>query len=383
MSEQRTYKRLKQVLFFGIIGALFMPMVQHKFRFTAEKPLIGSYVLSEKPKITLENWFSGKYQQAQDTYITEHAGYRPGWVRLYNQWNYSLFNETNASGVIVGKENYLYEEGYIKAYYGIDFIGDEKIKQITQQLKFVQDTLKKKGIDFVVVFAPGKGSYYPEYIPDYYKHVGIGKTNYEAFNNCFKQQAINYIDMHSWFKSMKKTTKYPLFSKTGIHWSAYGQYFAVDSLTKYISSIRNYQIPYFVLDTIVESTKPILGDDDIGLGMNLFSQIPDIKLAYPKFHVNRKSKKNDPKILVIGDSFYWSLFNSHVSADLFNNGEFWYYNEQVYSASYSKEVLVKNQNLKQKLLENQVVVLLLTDSNLHRFGFGFVEQAYNSYSKKK
>lgn len=381
MSQQPTYKRLKQVVFFAVTGLLFLPMIQHKFRFFEETPLNGSYVLSEKPALTKENWFSGKYQEGQDAYITQHTGFRPGWVRFYNQWNYSLFDKISVTGVVKGKEGYFYEVQYIHTYYGEDFIGEEKIAELTRQWKQVQDTLEQKGVDLVVVLAPGKASFHPEHIPEE-KRKPKSRTNYEVFKKQFRKQDVSCIDMHSWFESMKKNTNYPLFPKTGIHWSAYGQFLAVDSLTKFVSKRCGQEIPHFVLDGIERSHSTQLNDDDIEKGMNLLADIPDLELAYPKFHPNRKAKPGDPKVLVIADSFYWGLFNANVSRSLFNNGDFWYYNEQIYPASFASETLVKDQKFDQKLRENKVVFLMITDSNLYRFGFGFIEMARKEYGIK-
>jgi hypothetical protein len=382
MNQPPTYKRLKQVIFLVIIGALFVPMIQHKFRFLEEKALNGSYALSSKPELNKENWFSGKYQEGQDRYIQEHTGFRPAWFRFYNQWNYSLFRKASARGVIIGKEDFLYEENYIKAYYGTDFLGEQKIEKISRQWKALQDTLERKGIDLVIILAPGKASFYPEYIPDRYRRTKTKKINYAVFKEQFKKRSIAHIDMHSWFESMKKTAKYPLFSKTGIHWSTYGQFLAADSISRLVSKRLKTEIPRFVLDGIELSDSSQLGDDDVEDGMNLFSDIPDFKLAYPKTHFSRSVKPNDPKVLFIADSFYWGLFNSGLSNLVFNNGEFWYYNEQIYPASYTKETLVKNQDLDKKLTENKVVFLLITDANLYKFGFGFLEMACEEYGIK-
>lgn len=382
MGQQPTYKRLKQVVFVVIIAGLFVPMIQHKFRFFEEKVLNGSYAYSTKPALTKESWFSGKYQEEQDRYIQEHTGFRPAWFRFYNQWNYSLFDKASARGVVVGKQDFLYEENYIKAYYGTDFLGEEKIGEITRKWKLLQDTLNRKGIDLVVILAPGKASFYPEYIPDRYRKAKTKKINYEVFKKQFQKRSISYIDMHSWFETMKKTAKYPLFSKTGIHWSAYGQFFAMDSITKLVSARCNTEIPHFILNTIVESDKPLMSDDDVESGMNLFEDIPDFRLAYPQFQSSRPVKKSDPKVLFIADSFYWGLFNSNLSHFIFNDGEFWYYNEQIYPASFTKETLVKNQDLDKKLKENKVVFLLITDANLYKFGFGFLEMGCKEYGIK-
>lgn len=379
MSQQPAHKRLKQVIFMGIILLLFLPMIQHEFRFLEEKPLNGAFVLSSRPELTKKSWFSGEYQEKQDKYIQENTGFRPGWVRLYNQWNYSLFNVAHAEGVIRGKEDCLFEESYIKAYYGMDFLGENRIQDITRIWKAVQDTLEGKGIKLTVIFAPGKASFFPEYIPDVYKRERKGNTNYKEFKEQFIKQDVSYIDMHSWFISMKKKSKYPLFPKSGIHWSAYGQYLAIDSIVNYVSYTCKAPIPHFVLEKMVESGTPKRDDDDISKGMNLLFGIPDFTLAYPEFHPNRKPQKGDPKVLVIGDSFYWGLFNSTVSASLFNDGEFWYYNEQIYPASYTKEVWVRDQDLDKKLRENKVVFLLITDANLSSFSFGFLQMAAKEY----
>lgn len=383
MSDQPTYKRLKQVFFAGLIGILFLPMIQHKFRFFEEKPLHGAFELSSKPTLTKDGWFSGKYQDKQEKYISEHTGFYPSWVRTYNQWNYSFFHIVTALGVIVGKENYLFEENYIQAYYGLDFIGNDKIHETSRQLKLVQDTLRKKGIELVVLLAPGKASYVPEYIPTEYNSYKKGKTNFNGYLSEFKKQNISNIDMHTWFESMKKTTKYPLFSKTGIHWTAYGQFLVADSMTKYVSKVTKQEIPHYVLEKIELSDVALLDDGDIKNGMNLIFNVRDLKLAYPKFHPSRESRKGDPKVMVVADSFYWGLFNSNMSHWLFNDGEFWYYNEQIYPNSYTQETWAKDQDLNKKLEENKVVFIICTDANLPRLGFGFIERAYELYYPKK
>lgn len=379
MNRQPTYKRLKQAVFIGIITLLFLPMIQHTFSFFKEKPLHGAFEISSKPALTKDGWFSGKYQEQQDKYVRENTGFRPGWVRIYNQWNYSLFNVAHAEGVIRGKEDCLYEESYIKAYYGMDFLGENRIQDITRMWKAIQDTLKGKGIQLTVIFAPGKASFYPEYIPDRYKSERKGNTNYKEFKEQFIKQDVSHIDMHSWFESMKPHSKYPLFPKSGIHWSVYGQYLAIDSIVNYVSYTCKTPIPHFVLEKMVESRTPKRDDDDIGKGMNLLWGIPEFTLAYPDFHPSRPPQKGDPKVLVIGDSFYWGLFNSNVSTALFNNGEFWYYSEQIYPASYKKATWVKDQDLDKKLRENQVVFLLITDANLNSFSFGFLQLAAKEY----
>ena len=66
--------------------------------------------------------------------------------------------------VVIGKENYLYEKGYIDAFFGVDFIGHDSIAISAYKLKMIQDTLAKLNKTLLIILAPGKGDFFPEYI---------------------------------------------------------------------------------------------------------------------------------------------------------------------------------------------------------------------------
>jgi hypothetical protein len=58
---------------------------------------------------------------------------------------------------------------------------------------------------------------------------------------------------------------------------------------------------------------------------------------------------------------------------VFNNGDFWFYNQEVYPEHYNKQTLVSSIDFKKKISENEVIVLMSTDANLFKFPFGFSE----------
>ena len=71
-----------------------------------------------------------------------------------------VFNKPRASGVIIGKNKYLYEENYIKAYHGTDYIGYDSIMNRMQReicSGYIIETRQKYYLDF----AAGKGSFIP------------------------------------------------------------------------------------------------------------------------------------------------------------------------------------------------------------------------------
>lgn len=366
-------EHIKNGLFLIVLVVLFLPMLQSKFKIFDIQPLSGAIEATADPYISKEGWLSGEYQKEQEAYVKDSFGLRESLVRLYNQWSYTLYEKTSVNSVIIGRDGYLYEENYIKAHLGLDFIGEDSIRAQVQKLRSISDLLKKKNIDVVVLLAPGKGSFYPDYFPEEYDRIKKGITNAEIFKKYLKSEGINLFDAHTWFGEMKSTVHrdHKLYSKTGIHWSKYGEYIVADSLLKYLSQLRNTEFPQLVLDSLVKSRDLKSTDNDIWQGMNLFFRFPDFEMTYPYFH-RMGEDKNMTKVLTIADSYFWGLYWM-LRKDCFAGGEFWYYFKERYPQQFKKPSPVDEIDILKEIEKCQVVLLICTDSNLPRFGFGFLE----------
>ena len=81
------------------------------------------------------------------------------------------------------------------------------------------------------------------------------------------------------------------------------------------------------------------------------------------------------KTLVIGDSFYWSLYLHEQFSDRFlDNGEFWYYFNRV-MWNGKDDGSIKDVRLPDDLLSYQQVILFETESHYHRLSNGFLAAA--------
>lgn len=366
-------KNIKYHLFVGILIILFVPMLFMQLSFIKIMPLKGAIAKIEKPDLSVVNWFSEAYQTQIEKYLNQNFGFRNFLVRLNNQLKYSFFNKAQANGVIIGKKNYLYEESYINTYYARDFIGKDKIEEQMQKLHVIQDSLESYGVDFLLVFAPGKASFYPEYIPDKYDN-SKSTTNHQYFVAQAKSMGINHIDFSSWFISLKDTSTYCLYPKTGIHWSYYGMNLATDSLVTYIENLRNIDMPDLIWKTI-ELKSDLFGvDKDIEEGMNLLFPISNFAMPYPEINIVQ-DKKIKPKTIVIADSFYWQLHNAGYSKSLFD-AEFWFYFNQIYPPRNENKLSVKDLDLLDEFYQREVIILMCTEPFLKRNFWGFIDECY-------
>jgi hypothetical protein len=368
--------KLRKLLLFAVLLLLFIPLIQNKFEVIKLKPLNGAIVAPQKTYIKVKDWLSGDYQKNTEKYLNETFGFRNTFIRLNNQIAFNLFKKAKANGVIIGKENYLYEENYIKAYTGTDFIGEDSIADRMLKIKFIQDTLKSMNKSIFLVFAAGKASFYPEYIPDKYL-LKKGPTNYDTYLKYARKLKINHIDFNKYFVDHKHNSKYLLYPTYGIHWSYYGMSIAADSIIHYVEKLRNTEMNHMECKGYTMDQAKAT-DYDIGDGMNLLFKLDGPMMAYPELHFGDDSLKSKPSFLVISDSFYWEMYNYGISS-AFSNSNFWYYNKQIYPDSFEKEKLASQIDLKEEIKNHDVIMIMATEATLPKLGWDFVENVYKLY----
>lgn len=325
----------------------------------------------------MKSWFSGDYQHQEEKYLNESFGFRNTCIRIHNQLAYSLFQKAKANSVLVGKKHFLFEGNYLDAYYGNDFAGTDSMRHRLQRVKFLQDSLAKMNKTVVLVVAADRGSFYPEYFPDRYRQTKK-TTNYEVFVQLAKEMGITYIDFNRYFLQQKGKSPYPLFPQYGTHWSEYSACLVADSIIRFVENARHIDMPHLFWEK-VELRQPQGSDYDIADGMNILCQLKSFDMAYPVVQFESDSSKSKPSILVIADSFYWSVYNSGISNG-FSVSHFWYYNQQVYPESYQSSVMVNQLDLEEQIAQHDVILILGANGSLPYLGWDFIENACRIYN---
>ena len=368
---------IKRLIFLGLIAMPVIAFIQSKWYFFKKMELKGDVTIASSDPFSISGWFSGDYQAAKEKHLNDAFGFRDVCVRINNQLEYSLFKKVNANSVIIGKDNYLFEYSYIKAYYGTDFIGEDKIRKRSEQIRFIQDTLAKLNKTLIIAFAPSKASFYPEYIPDSCRRPR-GKTNYELYVKNANDLKINYIDFNRYFMDNKYKSKYPLYPQYGMHWSYYGTCLATDSLIKYIEYKRKIKIPHIYWDRVEVKNEALFNDYDIADGMNLLFRFKSQPLAYPHVQFQPGEGKTKPSVLVVADSHYWGIVELGIS-QAFSPDDFWYYNREVYSDRFHGLVTPAQLDLKKEIASHDVFIIMATESTIAGIGWGFIENVYNHF----
>lgn len=370
--------RIKYYLVTLIAVVLLSSMLQFKMEIFQTEPLQGDISIAKKPEFKKEDYWNLKWQEDYNKYLNDNFGFREWFVRLINQVRYSFFNCTTAPGVVIGKENELFIESYINDFIGRSFIGKSKILENVNMISTLQDSLKARDIDLIVVFAPGKASYYPELIPDYYLSKKKDSTNYFVYSTLFLEKKVNYIDLNKWFCDNKTKFKHPVYPKNGTHWNHYGMSLALDTLIKYIEKKRNINLPEFDFSLVNYNTNLKGNDYDIGILMNLLSPIEKDPNPYPVYKFKNVEGQTKPDVLVVGDSYWWCQVGDDLPIHFFREDEYWFYNRDQLIRN-GKRSPVKDLNLSASLAKRNVIVLMATEATFYMFPYGFIDNAYKLY----
>lgn len=357
------------------MAVLILPSVQMVTRWIPEPELHGVDFEEEIPSFSYQSWYQFEFQPKLHAYLEDHYGFRPNMIRLFNQIDYSLFREPHGSGVIIGKQGYLYEHWFIDAHFGSNYIGDEIIETAITRLEAIRSHLLEHGTQLLVVVTPSKADFWPEYIPDRLKSE-YATTNYEAITYHLWKRGFPMLDLNRWFIDMKDQTPAPLFPKTGTHWSHYGAFFSLDTLSSFIGRYLDRPMPRISLTQTTPVDSIVYPDHDLEQLMNLAFKLPRLKMAYPNIHFHQPDHYQLPRGVVISDSFFWELFNINLTGKLFEEVKFWYYFNSIYPDSYEDPVTVPELDLKQTLYEQDVIILMACPATIHQLGWGFIEKAF-------
>ena len=318
-----------------LFGIIFIQSIWHPINF---RPLNGVTYKTEFPKLTFESYKDNSFQKQFNKYSQENFGFREWALRFYNQYLWSFYHKTNAYIVIEGKDGYLYEKEFVRDHYQSLMYNhtDDTTVMInmfeTEALRLwkVQELLKEHDIHIFANLIPGKDVIYPEYLPEgVYNDKPDGVHAYDYYKPKFDELGINYVDNVTHFQNIKDKVDYPLFPKTGTHWSNIAATYAFDSIIKYMEvlgdrNLLNVQLSEKYIDV---NRNP---DDDLEQLLNLASPIKPNTNYYIDATVIPDSTAVRPKLITIGDSYFWTISYNIPLHEIFEEYPYWYYNSTIY-----------------------------------------------------
>lgn len=365
--------KVNNILAIGVFLTLLIPAVINHSGLLQKITVFGVEPALESDSVS---WWDGTKQKQFESNLMKQSIARSYFIRLRNQYQYSLFNKINAQDI------YEYNDLHFRFYsYTFNeeqnFVGKETVKKKVEDLSVFRDLIGDS-IPIITVITPYKAHYYAEKLPEKHK-TDSKETNYHYYKKELLKHDFPVLDFDDYFLKNRSVTP-AIFGNGGIHWSHYAMAVAMDSLVDYVSELRGVNFDGFEFDTVYNKGFNV-EDLDIALTRNLFQKPKDDNLR--DIDVTPVKGEKRMKSVIVTDSYCFSIITSQVANTIFSKDtDFLYYFNSIFDANWNKRE-INIQKVKDDLKDADCVIIISDIVNLEKFGYGFIETMNDELQRNK
>ncbi|MFZ5890917.1 MAG: alginate O-acetyltransferase AlgX-related protein [Myxococcota bacterium] len=364
------------ILFFALSA---LPLADKFLGFIPPVALVGVTTAPPAVEANLKTYWKGEFQPAFEANFNEGLAIRGYFVRADNELNLRAFSALGLdphASQIIGKDNYVFERGYVDAFNRHDEVPSSEMEPKVERLALLQRYLESRGATLLVVITPSKPLLYPEYLPKRYvfKERQNVPTNYEKFVPLLAKHGVHFVDGQALLTELKPKVPFTLFSSSSTHWN--------DPAACEVSSVAiatlgqqlGLELPRLRCAPYLPDEKHQQRDIDILQVCNLWFEerlYQTVYRARPRL-IPRPSGPM-PSLLMIGGSFSFYI------AEYFRLYRMDHTIYRYYSTRHarSRKTAINRETLdwEQEVFSKSAVVIEVNVEVVPKVGFGFLEDA--------
>ena len=304
----------------------------------------------QKPEFAFENIES--FPSLYEDYYNDNLPFRDELVKLNNNLEYWLLNDSASDRVLLGKNNFMFykdnnDENPVAISTGSWLFTEEELAVIADDLKNTESVLKMQGVEFVLYIAPNKETVYIDYFPDYYNHDIKETATTQLVSYLRENTDIRVVFPREELTEAARSSEKKLYQELDTHWNYLGAYIGA----KYLLEELDLSIPEIDTLDISENNRDT-GDVANILNVTIKSgnsdflvdgytdRKPKLKFSQNNYICESTNSKADKrKLFVCRDSYFeymydyiGSQFNDayYVHRDLFNEQQIFSYDADVF-----------------------------------------------------
>lgn len=202
------------------VGMLFFPTTES----TENK------AMTEAPRLIDDGKLNKTFFQDCGDYFNDHIALRNQMIFVDAKIQTKLFSESNVSGVIYGKNDWLYYSSTLDDYLGRNRMSERELYNLSHNISIIQEYLEERKIDFVFTIPPNKNTLYDENMPYHSTDRVNAEHNAKRLEKHLAEQNINYLNLFELFENQDET----LYLLRDSHWNMKGACLAYNNIMNYL-----------------------------------------------------------------------------------------------------------------------------------------------------
>ncbi|MFM1847388.1 MAG: hypothetical protein RL417_862 [Pseudomonadota bacterium] len=377
-----TYRSLK-VAFLSIVGAfLFFPLGNDLLNLVPEDPPHGMAGAAPPRPFSIEGFYKRTWQRSLEPRAKRDSGLWTPLTLIANDLYSRLFGQIAAfpnGNVMQGNARHLIQGAHLPA---MNRRKPKKLKELPariERLKELQDRLKARGKNLIVLVSPNVTEIYPEVVPEIYldptRHTR--PHPFERLKVLLDKHGITYIDTAETLRQAKAAGAPKLFPPSGSHWNDLGSCLALKAANEKLKSVGGPALRGFTCDDVRFESPPRDKDRDL---VKIANVLTPERFEEPTPYVNISYTEPPPPVqptaLLVGTSYLFALVDHLYEWDLAKDSRLYFYFKQWRKGGERKFYIVRPERLDwSELLSRDIIVVNVGIGKPTAIGYGFIEAA--------
>ncbi|HEX8145337.1 MAG TPA: hypothetical protein VF553_22405 [Pyrinomonadaceae bacterium] len=240
-NQQRARRVDELALIIFFLAALSLPVLGMALHLERSPVHRENRTLAPFPALSLNRHVLGSFPEKFREYFEDHFGFRQTLIGWQARVKVTWLGVSSSRQVLLGKEGWLFQPPYdnsTETYRGPRPFTEQQLAQWQRILETRRAWLAQRGIPYLFVVAPEKGSIYPEYMPD-------AMTPKKLRPETRLDQLLAYMKLHSTVEILdlrpslsEAKSRHRLYHKTDTHWNDYGAFVAYRRIMRELSKFR-------------------------------------------------------------------------------------------------------------------------------------------------
>ncbi|MEI7594232.1 MAG: DHHW family protein [Bacteroidota bacterium] len=312
------------------IVIISFPLINSRFSLIKDIPSNENRKMASKPQLNFN--LLDPYPPLYEKYYSDNFTIRSLMIKYYNLLNIYAFEKSPIPDqVIFGKDGWLFLAGNeLDAYRGKNSFNQKDLEEFKLELEYRKKYIENNGGKFYFMIAPNKANIYSNKMPN-----NIFKIN----NQSWGEQLIEYLNLNSNVKpidisnALINTKKENLYYKLDNHWTELGAFYASNEVLKriHLDFPKVNQLPISDYDLLISDKTHQGNIANMLSNLKSFKEFEYKLVRKPNFKAVDAAKagykvtegfpyswdyenvkeiigSKNPKILIISDSFGYSIF---------------------------------------------------------------------------
>ncbi|MDE7242832.1 MAG: hypothetical protein K2O18_02485 [Oscillospiraceae bacterium] len=205
----------------------------------------GNEILSPPPALRDSNGkLNTGFLPDLSAYVEDNYQFRQTFVTAWSYLNQKFLHTSIASGVVLGKDGWLYFSDTLEDYTGLGLLTPREIFAAAHNLSLVSEYCQTQGAQFLFTVAPNKNSLYPEHMPDLTVYHSV--RNADALAAALDAEGVPYVNLFDAFREQSET----LYFTQDSHWNSKGAALAADKINAALHRETQYYAGPFTPDAV-------------------------------------------------------------------------------------------------------------------------------------